>query len=81
MGGHFRCAKPAAQRDTFAAMKTLAKLSALFCSVLATLSLAAGLNQIAAKLDPVSQKAQNATTFNTGEVTPLPCVSCIIDPE
>lgn len=81
MGGYLRCTQPAAQRDCRHAMKTVAKMSALFCSVLATLSLAAGLNQIAAKLDPVAQKAQAASTFNTGDVASLPCVSCVIDPE
>jgi hypothetical protein len=64
------------QRDTFAAMKSLAKMSALFCSVLATLSLAAGFNQIAAKLDPVSQKSEAVSNFDTSAMPELPCMAC-----
>ena len=62
-------------------MKTFVKFSALFCSVLATLSLAAGLNQVAAKLDPVTQKAQAISQFDPSALPPEPCEPCIIDPE
>lgn len=62
-------------------MKTFLKCSSLFCSVLATLSLAAGLNQFASKIDPVAQKAQSISTFDTGDqAAPLPCMPCT-DPE
>ena len=57
-------------------MKTFVKFSALFCSVLATLSLAAGLNQVAGKLDPVSQKAREVSTFDTSELPDPPCYPC-----
>jgi len=61
-------------------MKRFVKFSALFCSVLATLSLAAGLNQAAAKLDPVSQKARAVSAFDASEMPPEPCLPCVIDP-
>lgn len=62
-------------------MKTFAKFAVLFCSVLATLSLAAGLNQVAAKLDPISQKARVLSTFDQSTLPDPPCAACIIDPE
>jgi hypothetical protein len=62
-------------------MKTLIKIATLFSSVLATLSLAAGFDQFATKLDPVSKRASSLSTFDAGEVAPLPCLSCVIDPE
>lgn len=57
-------------------MKAFVKISALFCSVLATLSLAAGLNQVAAKLDPVSQKARAVSAFDSSQLPPEPCSFC-----
>ncbi|MBM3851952.1 MAG: hypothetical protein FJ399_02215 [Verrucomicrobia bacterium] len=57
-------------------MKNLVQLTTLFCSVLATLSLAAGLNQVATKLDPVSQKARVVSTIDGSELPDLPCIPC-----
>ncbi len=57
-------------------MKTIIKFTALFCSVLATLSLAAGFTQFAGKLDPVSQKARAVSTFDATELPEPPCAAC-----
>jgi hypothetical protein len=57
-------------------MKAIRQCSALFCSVLATLSLAAGFNQVAAKLDPVSQKSQAVSNFDAGSLPEPPCMPC-----
>lgn len=57
-------------------MKTILKGSVLFCSVLATLSLAAGFNQVAAKLDPVAQKSREVSTFDAGNLPEPPCMPC-----
>lgn len=48
----------------------------MFCSVLATLSLAAGLNQVAAKLDPVAQKSREVSNFDAGNLPEPPCMPC-----
>ena len=76
MGGNSRCEIRSKQRDSGAAMKTILKGSALFCSVLATLSLAAGFNQVAAKLDPVAQKSREVSNFDAGNLPDPPCMAC-----
>lgn len=81
MGGNFHCEIGATQRDSASAMKTLVRLSSLFCSVLATLSLAAGLDRVATKLDPVSHKAEAVSPFDLSALPPEPCVPCMVDPE
>lgn len=57
-------------------MKKLTSLAALLGSAVATLLLAVGLNDVAQKMDPVSQKSIPISTMQTGDIAALPCAPC-----
>ncbi|MBI5690459.1 MAG: hypothetical protein HZC55_10220 [Verrucomicrobia bacterium] len=62
-------------------MRPFAKLSALFCGLLATTSLLAGFEQLASRIDPVCQHAQSIAATDELARPEDPCVACYIDPE
>lgn len=62
-------------------MKPFTKFLALFSGLLATTALAAGFDQLASKLDPVSQKAHAISALDDAARPDDPCIACVADPE
>jgi len=57
-------------------MKKLTSLASLALSIIATASLTLGFGAFAAKVDPVSGKAKEISSSDTGTVAGLPCAPC-----